>query len=116
MTPRNGPLAVLLVTLGAAHLFGLAPSANLDLMGRGLYEPVHGSAPDLVGSGVANPMAAVLSAAMLAREHGAAEAADRIEAAVDRALHAGIRTPDLGGDRTTEQVGRWIADDVAGRD
>ena len=61
-------------------------------------------------------MAAVLSAAMLARENGAAEAADRIEAAVDRALHAGIRTPDLGGDRTTEEVGRWIAEDVAGAD
>ncbi len=111
-------LGDILSDLGAGLVggLGLAPSANLDLLGRGLYEPVHGSAPDLVGSGVANPMAAVLSAAMLARENGAAEAADRIDAAVDRALDAGIRTPDLGGDRTAEEVGRWIAEDVAGSD
>ena len=57
-------------------------------------------------------MAAVLSAAMLARENGAAEAADHIEAAVDRALREGIRTPDLGGDRRTEEVGEWLAKEV----
>jgi 3-isopropylmalate dehydrogenase len=111
-------LGDILSDLGAGLVggLGLAPSANLDLLGRGLYEPVHGSAPDLVGSGVANPMAAVLSAAMLARENGAVGAANRIEASVDRALRAGIRTPDLGGDRTAEQVGRWIAEDVASAD
>lgn len=91
---------------------GLAPSANLDLKGRGLYEPVHGSAPELAGTGTANPMAAVLSAAMMARENDAAEAADHIEAAVDRALREGIRTPDLGGDRSTEEVGAWLAKEV----
>ncbi len=91
---------------------GLAPSANLDLKGRGLYEPVHGSAPELAGTGTANPMAAVLSAAMMARENDAAEAADHIEAAVDRALREGIRTPDLGGDRRTEEVGEWLAKEV----
>lgn len=91
---------------------GLAPSANLDLKGRGLYEPVHGSAPELAGTGTANPMAAVLSAAMMARENNAAEAADHIEAAVDRALREGIRTPDLGGDRSTEEVGAWLAKEV----
>lgn len=91
---------------------GLAPSANLDLKGRGLYEPVHGSAPELAGTGTANPMAAVLSAAMMARENDAAEAADHIEAAVDRALREGIRTPDLGGDRSTEEVGAWLAEEV----
>jgi 3-isopropylmalate dehydrogenase len=91
---------------------GLAPSANLDLKGRGLYEPVHGSAPELAGTGTANPMAAVLSAAMMARENDAAEAAAHIEAAVDRALREGIRTPDLGGDRSTEEVGEWLAKEV----
>lgn len=91
---------------------GLAPSANLDLKGRGLYEPVHGSAPELAGTGTANPMAAVLSAAMMARENNAAEAADHIEAAVDHALREGIRTPDLGGDRSTEEVGAWLAKEV----
>lgn len=109
-------LGDILSDLGAGLVggLGLAPSANLDLRGHGLYEPVHGSAPDLAGTGTANPMAAVLSAAMLARENGALEAATRIESAVDRALQAGVRTHDLGGDRTTDEVGRWIADDVAG--
>ncbi len=107
-------LGDILSDLGAGLVggLGLAPSANLDLRGRGLYEPVHGSAPELAGTGAANPMAAVLSAAMLARDNGAVAAADRIEAAVDRALRSGVRTPDLGGDRTTEEVGRWIAEEV----
>jgi 3-isopropylmalate dehydrogenase len=88
---------------------GLAPSANVHPGRHGLYEPVHGSAPDIVGTGTANPMAAILSTALLLRDGGAAGAADRVEAAVDEALHAGIRTPDIGGSRTTEQVGEWIA-------
>lgn len=109
-------LGDILSDLGAGIVggLGLAPSANLDLRGKGLYEPVHGSAPDLVGTGAANPMAAILSAAMLARENGAPLAAERIEAAVDRALASGVRTPDLGGRKTTEDVGRWIAREVAG--
>ena len=92
---------------------GLAPSANVHPGRHGLYEPVHGSAPDLAGTGRANPMAAVLSAALLLRDHGAAEAADRVEGAVDRALVEGIRTPDLGGSCTTSGVGAWLADAVA---
>jgi len=91
---------------------GLAPSANLHPGRHGLYEPVHGSAPDIVGTGRANPMAAVLSAALMLRENGAAEGARRIEAAVDAALAEGVRTPDAGGDRTTEEVGRWLAEAV----
>ena len=88
---------------------GLAPSANLNPGVHALYEPVHGSAPDIVGTGAANPMAAILSTALLLRDEGASEAADRVEEAVDEALRAGMRTPDVGGTRTTDEVGAWIA-------
>ena len=87
---------------------GLAPSANVHPGRHGLYEPVHGSAPDIAGTNQANPMAAVLSAAMLLRDRGAAPAATAIEAAVDAALREGVRTPDLKGDSTTSQVGDWL--------
>jgi 3-isopropylmalate dehydrogenase len=81
---------------------GLLPSASLRADGPGVFEPVHGSAPDIAGLGVANPLAMFLSAAMMLR-HGLAreEAAARIESAVDRALDAGLRTGDLGGTATT---------------
>jgi 3-isopropylmalate dehydrogenase len=107
-------LGDILSDLGAELVggMGLAPSANVHPGRHGLYEPVHGSAPDIAGTGRANPMAAILSAALLLRDHGAPEAADRIEDAVDRALASGIRTPDLDGDRSTGEVGRWIADAV----
>jgi 3-isopropylmalate dehydrogenase len=88
---------------------GLAPSSNLHPGRHALYEPVHGSAPDLSGTGAANPMAAILSAALLLRDAGAEDAADRVEEAVDAALRAGVRTTDIGGDRSTAQVGEWIA-------
>ena len=93
---------------------GMAPSANLHPGRHGLYEPVHGSAPDLAGTRRANPMAAVLSVALLLRDHGATEAAGRVEEAVDRALAEGVRTPDVGGERTTGEVGRWLAEAVRG--
>jgi 3-isopropylmalate dehydrogenase len=92
---------------------GLAPSANVNPGHHGLYEPVHGSAPDIAGTGTANPVAAILSTALLLRDGGASEAADRVEAAVDAALRDGLLTPDLGGACTTEEVGTWIADHVA---
>lgn len=92
---------------------GLAPSANLHPGRVGLYEPVHGSAPDIAGSGRANPLAAILSGALLLRYAGAAAAADRIEGAVDLVLREGLRTPDLGGDATTETVGGRVAEAVA---
>ncbi len=77
---------------------GMLPSASLGDAGPGLFEPVHGSAPDLAGKGVANPLATFLSAAMLLR-HGLdrPEAASAIEAAVDSVLERGLRTPDLLG-------------------
>jgi len=72
------------------------PSASLDAAGKGLYEPVHGSAPDIAGKEVANPLATILSAAMLLRHSLQQEAsAARIEQAVARVLRSGARTADL---------------------
>ncbi len=78
---------------------GMLPSASLGADGApGLFEPVHGSAPDIAGKGIANPLATFLSAAMMLRHGlGMPEEAARIEVAVDKALEAGLRTPDLAG-------------------
>jgi 3-isopropylmalate dehydrogenase len=84
---------------------GMLPSASLGPGSLGLYEPVHGSAPDIAGAGVANPIATCLSAAMMLRYSLAApEAADRIDAAVDAILADGARTRDLGGGLGTREV------------
>ncbi|HVL37437.1 MAG TPA: 3-isopropylmalate dehydrogenase [Burkholderiales bacterium] len=75
---------------------GMLPSASLDASGKGLYEPIHGSAPDIAGKGVANPLAAILSAAMMLRYSlGRPQAAERIERAVARVLRDGLRTADI---------------------
>lgn len=75
---------------------GMLPSASLNSKGQGLYEPVHGSAPDIAGQGKANPLATILSLAMLLRYSlGESSNADRIEAAVKKVLAAGLRTPDI---------------------
>lgn len=75
---------------------GLLPSASLNESGFGLYEPVHGSAPDIAGQGKANPLAAILSAAMMVKySFGDDELSDRIEKAVDLALESGLRTADI---------------------
>jgi 3-isopropylmalate dehydrogenase len=75
---------------------GMLPSASLDANGKGLYEPIHGSAPDIAGKGVANPLATILSAAMMLRHSLAQEqAAARIERAVQRVLRDGLRTADI---------------------
>jgi 3-isopropylmalate dehydrogenase len=82
---------------------GMLPSASLNKDNRGLYEPSHGSAPDIAGKGVANPLATILSAAMMLRfSLGQAEAADRIEAAVKKVLAQGLRTPDIYSEGTTK--------------
>lgn len=89
-----------------AGSIGMLPSASLDDAGKGLYEPIHGSAPDIAGQGKANPCAAILSAAMMLRHSlGNAAAADRIEAAVARAIRDGARTADLGGTMSTAAMG-----------
>ncbi len=81
---------------------GMLPSASLGSEGPGVFEPVHGSAPDIAGTGAANPLAMFLSAAMMLRHGLAMEAqAAAVESAVDRALAEGLRTPDLGGSSTT---------------
>ena len=75
---------------------GMLPSASLDSNNKGLYEPVHGSAPDIAGQGVANPLATILSLAMLLRYSlGMEEAARRVERAVGAVLASGVRTADI---------------------
>ncbi|RZM25994.1 MAG: 3-isopropylmalate dehydrogenase, partial [Sphingomonas sp.] len=89
-----------------AGSIGMLPSATLNGSGQGLYEPIHGSAPDIAGQGKANPCAAILSAAMMLRHSlDMPEAADRIEAAVAAAIMGGARTPDLGGSLSTAAMG-----------
>ncbi len=82
---------------------GMLPSASLNSKNQGLYEPSHGSAPDIAGKGVANPLATILSAAMMLRFSLNQEAAaQRIEAAVQKVLTQGLRTPDLYSEGTTK--------------
>ncbi len=84
---------------------GLLPSASLGTNGPGLYEPIHGSAPDIAGQGIANPLGTILSAALLLRYSLKLEdEAEQIEAAVERVLSAGKRTVDLGGKLTTREM------------
>ncbi|HSX94498.1 MAG TPA: 3-isopropylmalate dehydrogenase [Hydrogenophaga sp.] len=81
---------------------GMLPSASLNAKNQGLYEPSHGSAPDIAGKGVANPLATILSAAMMLRfSLNQPEAAERIEAAVKAVLAQGLRTPDIHSEGTT---------------
>jgi 3-isopropylmalate dehydrogenase len=81
---------------------GMLPSASLNDKKQGLYEPSHGSAPDIAGKGVANPLATILSAAMMLRfSLNQAEAANRIETAVKKVLAQGLRTPDIYSEGTT---------------
>jgi 3-isopropylmalate dehydrogenase len=84
---------------------GMLPSASLGGDGPGVFEPVHGSAPDIAGTGKANPLAMILSAALMLR-HGFSreEAAASVESAVDKALERGLRTADLGGSATTAEA------------
>jgi 3-isopropylmalate dehydrogenase len=84
---------------------GMLPSASLGSDGPGLFEPVHGSAPDIAGQGSANPLAMFLSAALMLR-HGLSleNEAAAVESAVQRALDGGLRTADLGGDAGTAQA------------
>jgi 3-isopropylmalate dehydrogenase len=85
---------------------GMMPSASLGEGTRGLYEPVHGSAPDIAGKGVANPYGAIASVALLLRHSlGMEDAAGAVESAVSAALDAGALTADLGGASTTSQAG-----------
>jgi 3-isopropylmalate dehydrogenase len=93
---------------------GMLPSASLGEGGPGLYEPIHGSAPDIAGQGIANPLATILAAAMLLRHSlSLTREADAVEAAVERALADGLRTADIarGGDAiATEAMGAAVVE------
>jgi 3-isopropylmalate dehydrogenase len=92
---------------------GMLPSASLGADGPGVFEPVHGSAPDIAGQGVANPLAMFLSAAMMLRHGlGLASEAAAVESGVEGALAQGLRTPDLGGTAGTVQATRAVLDNV----
>jgi 3-isopropylmalate dehydrogenase len=93
---------------------GMLPSASLDQHGKGLYEPIHGTAPDIAGKGLANPLATILSAAMMLRYSLAQpQAAERVEKAVTKVLQAGLRTADIHTPGTrkvgTEEMGHAVA-------
>jgi 3-isopropylmalate dehydrogenase len=92
---------------------GMLPSASLDARNKGLYEPSHGSAPDIAGKGIANPLATILSAAMMLRYSlQQAQAADRIESAVQQVLASGYRTPDIASEGTRKVGTREMGDAV----
>ena len=89
---------------------GIAPSGNVNPeTKRGLFEPVHGTAPDIAGRGAVNPIGAILSASMMVRHLGQGEVANAIEGAVESAIRAGECTRDLGGSLSTREVGDAVA-------
>ncbi len=95
---------------------GLAASANLDPLRRfpSMFEPVHGSAPDIAGKGIVNPLATILSAGMMLDHLQMPEAAREVEAAVAAVLAEGkVRTPDLGGKSSTEEVATAVVEKIA---
>ena len=91
---------------------GIAPSANLHPGKPGLFEPVHGSAPDIAGQDRANPLAAILTTSLMLEQLGYADAAARIEQACTASIRAGQTTPDLGGSLGTRAVGDWIVKEL----
>jgi tartrate dehydrogenase/decarboxylase/D-malate dehydrogenase len=97
-----------------AGTIGIAPSANLNPERDfpSMFEPVHGSAPDIFGRNIANPIGQIWSGAMMLEHFGHADAARTVVAAIEMVLSNGPRTPDLGGTASTQEVGRAIADAV----
>ena len=97
-----------------AGSLGLSPSASLGDGTRGLYEPIHGSAPDIAGKDLANPTALLLSAVMMLRHIGEGDAASRVMAALERVLTTGqVRTRDMGGTASTTEFARAISEGLA---
>ncbi len=107
----NNMFGDILSDLGAQLVggLGIAPSANLHPGRAGLFEPVHGSAPKYAGKGTANPMATILTGALMLEQLGLVDGATRLTEAVKRVLAAGVRTPDLGGKATTGEVAEAVA-------
>jgi tartrate dehydrogenase/decarboxylase/D-malate dehydrogenase len=97
-----------------AGTIGIAPSANLDPERRypSLFEPVHGSAPDIAGKGIANPIGQIWAGSMMLESLGHADAAAAVLRAIETVLAEGPRTPDLGGQASTTDLGRAIASAV----
>jgi len=112
----NNMFGDIITDIGAALQGGLgvAASANLHPGRTSMFEPVHGSAPPLAGTGRANPVGAILSASLMLDFLGHGEAAKAVEEAVARSLRKGQTTPDLGGTHTTSQVGDLLARAVGG--
>jgi tartrate dehydrogenase/decarboxylase/D-malate dehydrogenase len=100
--------AVLQGGMGMAASASLAPGSDTP----GIFEPVHGSAPDIAGRGIANPVGAIWSAALMVEHLGETDAAARLLRAVEAVCREGPRTRDLGGDASTSQVGEAIAEAV----
>jgi 3-isopropylmalate dehydrogenase len=94
---------------------GLAPSANLHPGRHALFEPVHGSAPDLAGKGVANPLGAIQTVGLLLEYLGLDSEARRVKHAVADCIREGALTPDLGGEAGTAEVGSWIREALTGK-
>ncbi len=107
----NNMFGDIITDLGAALQggLGMAASANLHPGRVSMFEPVHGSAPKYRGQGVANPMAAILTVGLMLADLGHREASEAVEQTVCDALAAGITTPDLGGERSTSEVGDHLA-------
>jgi tartrate dehydrogenase/decarboxylase/D-malate dehydrogenase len=107
----------ILTDLGAAIAgsIGIGPSANLNPEGEfpSLFEPVHGSAPDIAGRGIANPLGQIWSGALMLEHLGFPEAAGRVLGAMVAAIQAGVTTPDLGGRATTEEVAEAVCRGIA---
>ncbi|MFT4215303.1 MAG: tartrate dehydrogenase [Microbacterium sp.] len=97
---------------GAVGSIGIAPSANLNPERRhpSMFEPVHGSAPDIAGQGIANPIGQIWAGAMMLHHLGHAEIAERVEAAFTDVIESGLVTPDLGGTASTSAVGAAVVD------
>ena len=91
---------------------GLAPSGNIHPGKTSLFEPVHGSAPNIAGKGIANPLGSVLTSAMMLDFLGWKPQAELVRAAVRAALRENYVTPDLGGGKTTGEVADWLVDFV----
>ena len=94
---------------------GLIPSASLGAGSRGMYEPIHGSAPDIAGTGKANPLGTILAAAMMLRmSFGLTAEAEAIESAVERVIDGGWRTTDLGGENpvSCSRMGTLVSENL----
>jgi len=99
---------------GTTGTIGIAPSGNINPEGKhpSLFEPVHGSAPDIAGKGIANPVGQIWSGAMMLEHLGHREAADAIVRAIEAVLTQGPRTRDIGGMASTQEMGQAIADAI----